>query len=188
VSSLNVTESCLTAEERARLVQLLNETRTGLLALIEPLTEAQWTAKSETDGWSVQQIAEHLVMGEVGMLRKIAEAMSLPPNSEWEDQSSRKAKFLDLVLPDRRRKAAAPPMLHPHRNWTREETIARYKAGREKTLQFVAQADGPVKSHCADHPFPIFNSLSVYHWLLYIPLHNERHNQQIAEVLKDLPR
>ena len=32
------------------------------------------------------------------------------------------------------------------------------------------------------HPFPIFKVLNAYQWLLYIPLHNLRHDQQIAEV------
>jgi hypothetical protein len=30
--------------------------------------------------------------------------------------------------------------------------------------------------------------LNAYHWLLYIPLHNARHNQQIAEALKEIGR
>lgn len=78
----------------------------------------------------------------------------------------------------------APAGLEPARNWTREETIARYKAGRARTLKFAEEVDRSLKEHCAEHPFPVFNTLNAYHWLLYIPLHNVRHNQQIAEVLK----
>lgn len=33
---------------------------------------------------------------------------------------------------------------------------------------------------------PVFNMLNAYQWLLYIPLHNVRHNRQIAEALKEL--
>ena len=39
-----------------------------------------------------------------------------------------------------------------------------------------------MNSHTADHIFPVFNTLSAYQWLVYIPLHNFRHNQQIEEV------
>jgi hypothetical protein len=40
----------------------------------------------------------------------------------------------------------------------------------------------PLKEHTVDHPFPIFGTLNAYQWLIYIPLHNMRHDQQIAEV------
>jgi hypothetical protein len=39
-----------------------------------------------------------------------------------------------------------------------------------------------LKEHTADHPFAVFGTLNAYQWLIYIPLHNIRHNQQIAEV------
>src|ERR1039458_5381379 len=73
----------------------------------------------------------------------------------------------------------------PHRPWAREETIARYKEGRARTLKFIEEVDRPMKAHSAEHPFPVFNMLNAYQWLLYIPLHNARHNQQIAEALTE---
>jgi hypothetical protein len=29
----------------------------------------------------------------------------------------------------------------------------------------------------------VFNTLNAYQWLIYIPLHNFRHNRQIEEVM-----
>jgi len=40
----------------------------------------------------------------------------------------------------------------------------------------------PLKEHTVDHPFPVFGTLNAYQWLIYVPLHNMRHDQQIAEV------
>ena len=120
------------------------------------------------------------------MLDKIAEALAQPPDPDWEAQDARKTKFLGRVLPNRSQKATAPAGLAPHRDWTREEGIARYKEVRARTLRFAQEVDQPLKEHSANHPFPVFNMLNAYHWLLYIPLHNVRHNQQIAEALKDL--
>ena len=179
-------EGCLTAEERAHVVQLLHDSQTEFLELTSSLSDAQWIAQPAAERWSVEQIAEHLVLGEAAMLGKIAEALAHPPDPDWEAEDARKSKFVERVLPDRSRKATAPPRLHPHHGWTREETIARYREGRAKTLQFVAELDQPLKRHLAEHPFPIFNMLNAYHWLLYIPLHNARHNQQIAEAVKDI--
>lgn len=185
---MNTLAAYLTEAERAHALQLLHDSETAFLELTSGLTDAQWSAQPAPDRWSVQQTAEHLVLGEAIMLAKIDQALAAPPNAEWEAQDARKTKFLDRVLPDRSRKATAPASLHPHSHWTREETIARYREGRAKTVAFAAGMDRPMKSYLAEHPFPVFNMLNAYHWLLYIPLHNVRHNQQIAEALQDIGR
>jgi hypothetical protein len=178
----------ITHEERAHAIRLLHDSENELLELTSGLTDAQWTWQAAPDRWSVQQIAEHLVLGETVMLAKVAEALAAPLNPDWEEQDARKTRFLGRVLPDRSHKATAPAPLQPHHHWTREETIARYQEGRARTLQFVEEVDRPMKAQSAEHPFPVFNMLNAYHWLLYIPLHNARHNQQIAEALKEIVR
>jgi hypothetical protein len=50
------------------------------------------------------------------------------------------------------------------------------------TIKFVQDTQLPLKEHNSEHPFPVFKTLNAYQWLLYIPLHNLRHDQQIAEV------
>jgi hypothetical protein len=44
----------------------------------------------------------------------------------------------------------------------------------------VRETQRPLKAHTAPNPF--FGDLNAHQWLLYIPLHHLRHNQQIAEV------
>jgi hypothetical protein len=179
-------EPRVTGEERAHVIRLLHDSGNEFLELISGLTDAQWTARAAAGGWSVQQTAEHIVLGEKAMLAKIEEALANPPDPEWEEQDARKTRFIGRALPDRSHKAIAPAGLEPHRLWTREETIARYKRGRARTLQFAQEVDQPLKDHLAQHPMPVFNMLNAYQWLLYIPLHNVRHNRQIAEALKEL--
>ena len=70
----------------------------------------------------------------------------------------------------------------PKGKFTRAQIMSRYGADRARTLEFVHKTEFPLNEHTAEHPFPIFNTLSAYQWLIYIPLHNLRHNQQIAEV------
>jgi len=176
----------LTNEERDHVTRLLHESQKEFLELISGLNDAQWNSQATPGCWSVQQTAEHLVLGESAMLAKIAEAMAGPPNPDWEEQDARKTNFLSRVLPNRGHKATAPVPLVPRHHWTIEETMARYKKGRARTLKFLEEVDRPMKDHLAEHPFPVFNMLNAYHWLLYIPLHNVRHNRQIAEALKEI--
>jgi uncharacterized damage-inducible protein DinB len=89
----------LTQEERAHVIRLLRESADEFLELISNLTDAQRTRETAPGGWSAQQIAEHLVLGEKAMLGKIKEALASPASLEWEEQDARKTRFLGLVGP-----------------------------------------------------------------------------------------
>ena len=65
---------------------------------------------------------------------------------------------------------------------SRADIMTLLKDGRAKSLKFIETTDLPLKAHTLDHPFPVFGTLNAYQWLIYIPLHNMRHDQQIAEV------
>jgi len=108
--------------------------------------------------------------------------MANPTNPDWEAKTAGKTEFIERVMPDRSHKAQAPEPLQPHDKWTQEEAIARYKEVRARTLKFINDTDAPLESHTSNHPAPVFGTLNAYQWLIYIPLHNMRHNQQIAEV------
>jgi uncharacterized damage-inducible protein DinB len=182
---MNTPDPGLTDDERAHVIRLLHDSENRFLELISGLTDSQWSLPSAPGRWSVQQTAEHLVLGETAMLALIDRALASPPNPEWVEQDARKTAFIRRVVPDRSHRAIAPAALEPGRQWTREETVTRYKKGRARTLQFAEEVDQPMKSQASEHPFPVFNLLNAYHWLLYIPLHNARHNQQIAEALSE---
>jgi DinB superfamily len=177
-------EPRLTSEERAEIIHLLHGSATEFLEFVTGLSDFQWSCAAGPERWSVQQIAEHIVLGEEIMLTKIVEALANPVSEDWEEQDARKTRFLNRVLPDRSLKAIAPAPLEPRHGWTRPEAISRFKDGRARTLQFVEELDQPLKDHTAEHPFAVFGKLNAYHWLLYIPLHNLRHNQQIAEAIR----
>jgi hypothetical protein len=70
----------------------------------------------------------------------------------------------------------------PQSKISHDEVLQRYKEVRAREIKFAEETEVALKEHTADHPFPIFGTLNAYQWLIYIPLHNIRHNQQIAEV------
>ncbi|HUO27868.1 MAG TPA: DinB family protein [Bryobacteraceae bacterium] len=185
---MTTADAGITAEERARLIDLLRDSEAEFLRLMADLTEAQWTALPALDRWSVQQIAEHIVVGEKAVFTMAMQALAAAPETEWEQANLRKTQFIEQVLPNRRLKAAAPDLLLPRRGWTCAETVAHFRQLRAATVKFVAEIDRPLKDRTAPHPFPVFGALNALQWLLYIPLHNMRHNQQIAETLRDLTR
>jgi hypothetical protein len=86
------------------------------------------------------------------------------------------------VLAGRKGRAQAPESIVPTGKLSREELIKKFKDARAKTLKFTEETKVALKAQTLDHPFPVFGTLNAYQWLIYIPLHNIRHNKQIEEV------
>ena len=180
--SLHAADPALTPAERAHALQLLEDSQQEFLALVDGLNDAQWTFKPGPDRWSVGETAEHIVLAEALLFGSVQRAVDAPPNPDWETKTRGKTEFIEKVMVDRTHKAIAPEAIQPHAKMSREEVIQRYKDQRARAIQFAEETQVPLKEHTVDHPFPVFGTLNAYQWLIYVPLHNMRHDQQIAEV------
>jgi hypothetical protein len=180
--TLNASDASITPAERAHAIQLLQDSQKEFLGLVEGLTEAQWNYKPAPDRWSVGETAEHIVLADAGLYGFLEKALASPPNPDWDAKTHGKTEFVEKVMVDRTHKAQAPEPIQPHGKMSQEEVIQRYKETRAREIKLAEETDVALKEHTADHPFPVFGTLNAYQWLIYIPLHNLRHNQQIAEV------
>jgi hypothetical protein len=172
----------LTAEERKKLVSLLEDSRDQLYKSIDGLSPAQWTFQSSPERWSVGKVVEHIMKSETLLFKKAEEALNSPPNPDWEKKTSGKTELLERVMPTRQGKAQAPFEIQPDGKMSREDVLKEFDALRAKSLAFAKQVDKPLKEYTSEHPFQFFNTLNAYQWLLYIPWHNQRHIKQIEEV------
>jgi uncharacterized damage-inducible protein DinB len=175
----------MSAEERAKVIKYMVDSQKELLASIEGLSEAQWKFKPAPEKWSVGEVAEHILLAEGLLFSAVERALAAKPNPDWEAKTKGKTQFLERALVNRTTKAQAPEAIVPTGKLSRDEVIAKFNEARAKTLKFASTTDLPLKEHTVEHPFPVFNTLNAYQWLIYIPLHNLRHNQQIAEVKAD---
>jgi hypothetical protein len=144
------------------------------------LSDAQWNFRASPERWSVAQVAEHIMLAEDGISAVVQRTMAAPADPEAEAKTARKAALLERVLLDRSGKAKAPEQLQPQSKLTREQIVQQFQASRAKTIEFAKTTDLDLKSHTSPNPF--FGPLNAYDWLIYIPLHQLRHDQQIAEV------
>ena len=185
ISKLEFAQSAnakLTAEERAKAIQYMTESRDKFLAEISNVSEAQWKWKAAPDKWSVGEVAEHIYLAEGRLFGAMQGALATPPNPDWEAKTKGKNEFLEKVLAGRQGRAQAPEAIVPSGKLSRDEVVAKFKEARAKTLAFAETTQLPLKEHTLDHPMPVFGTLNAYQWLIYAPLHNIRHNLQIAEV------
>ncbi len=170
----------LSESERVKALQLLDDSQKEFLSSIDGLTDAQWKFKAAPEKWSIAQTAEHIMLSESLIFSAVTGSLQVPADSDWEAKTGDKAAKLEKTLLDRSGKAKAPEALQPQSNLTREEIVSRYKEARAKTREFAKTTDVALKEHLVPNPF--FGPLNGYEWLIYVPLHNMRHNLQIAEV------
>jgi hypothetical protein len=172
----------MSAEEKAKVIKLLVDSQKATLDAIESLSDEQLKFKTAPEKWSIAEVAEHIMMAEGLLFSAVERALANQPNPEWETKTKGKTEFLEKIMVNRQGKAQAPESIVPTGKLSRAELIAKLKESRAKTMKFAEETQLPLKAHTLDHPFPIFGTLNGYQWLIYIPLHNIRHNLQIAEV------
>jgi hypothetical protein len=181
VFNLLAAKASMTAEERAHVVQLLKDSENEYLFSIEDVNEAQWNWKPAPDRWSVGQTAEHIMQSEVILFRLIHHAIESPANPDWGTKTAGKTELIERVMPDRSQKATAPETTKPQ-GLSKEVVVRRFKEVRAQIIRFAEETQIALKEHTAEHLFPAFATLNTYQWLLMVPLHNRRHDHQIAEI------
>mgnify|MGYP002223861719 CR=1 FL=1 len=184
--ALAQTDPKMTMEERAKLIQWLNESQAETLAAVEKLSDAQWNWKAAPEKWSVAECVEHIMLAESTLMAQAEKALAAPPNPDWAEKTKGKAEFIERVMVKRQGKAQAPEAIVPMGKIARAELMKKLREARARTLKFAETTQLPLKAHTSEHPFPVFGTLNAYQWVIYIPLHNIRHNQQIAEVKANL--
>ena len=177
----------MTRAERAELIELLNKSEKEFLQAVEGLTEQQWAFKPAPERWSVAEVAEHIVLAEALLFETATKSLTGPSDANWEATLA-KTDRLRMALPNRSTKVDAPVAIRPQHGLTRPQLMARFKEQRARALAYAQETEAPLKAHTAANPF--FGPLNAHQWLIYIPLHHLRHNQQIAEVKTspDYPR
>ena len=172
----------MTAEERTKVLNWLEESRKEFLAAIDGLSEEQWKWKPPPERWSVGETAEHVVLAEAGLFGNVQKAIASPANPAWEEKTKGKTEFIERVMAPRLGKAQAPEPLVPKGEMTPAQVKQRFEKQRAEIVKFATGTEVALKEHTADHPFPAFGTLNAYQWLIYGPLHTMRHDKQIAEV------
>jgi DinB family protein len=177
----------MTRPERAELIDLLNKSNREFLEAVETVTDRQWSFRPGPDRWSIAEVAEHIVLSEAALFDNATKNVNGSADEKW-DATLGKTDLLRRALPNRSTKVTAPEEIQPKRGMTRAQLMAHFKAQRARTLAYAQETEAPLKAHTVANPF--FGPLNGHQWLLYIPLHNLRHNLQIAEVktASDYPR
>ena len=177
-----MTDPYLSDDERVRVVRLLQQTRDDFLAAVESVTDAQWDFRPGPDRWSIGLIAEHLGLVERRLFGQVERALEGDADPGWRSTTAGKNELIETMLADRGTPWDAPEQVVPTGTAGRREAIRIYRERRARSLAFAETTADPLNAHTLDHHRPVFGTLNAYQWLVYIPLHNQRHIQQIEEI------
>lgn len=173
----------LTKAERERAIDLLEKSREDLLRAVESLTDEQWNFRPTEGIWSAGDVVQHLARAEKGMFIAVQRAAAAAPDPDWAGKTDGKLEQLERHVLNREAKIQAPERILPTPDLSRAEVMDRYSGGRDKSLGFIRSSTLPLKAHLFETPFPFLGTLNAYQWLVYIALHNLRHNEQVNELL-----
>ena len=179
---LYAADAHMTTEERAQVLKWLDESHQEFLTAINGVSEEQWKWKPAPERWSVGETAEHIVLAEAMLFENVMKAVAAPQNPAWEEKTKGKTELIVRVMAPRLGKAQAPEPIVPRNGMTLAQVKERFEKQRAEIVEFASDTRIALKEHTAEHPFPVFGTLNAYQWLIYVPLHTERHDKQIAEV------
>jgi uncharacterized damage-inducible protein DinB len=170
--------------EREMLVSILTESRDATVAAAESLSGAQWTFRPCEKCWTIGENVEHLITVERNIFGLVKKTLSRSPSVTWHASTAGKEELLRNMLLDRTQKREAPEAVQPTGRLDRAEALRVYQECRNELLDFAATTTEPIKAHTEDHRRPAVGTLNAYQWILFIALHNQRHLDQITEVLR----
>ncbi|MBC5638103.1 DinB family protein [Ornithinibacillus sp. BX22] len=153
------------------------ETRGALLRLIEGLSFEQFNATPNEEKWSVAQVCHHLALFELATIKAVKYGLR-------EDNSTKSdPKDIKLIL-DRSKKAHAPKVVEPGGGpFELQEMVDMLRNTRKKLHETMDSLEDCTVLNEKSVVHPRFGLLSLHQWVETVPLHEQRHIEQIKEIM-----
>lgn len=151
-----------------------------MVKVVRQTTPAEWVCPGKFGGWSPSEIVEHILLVDAEILDAVSRHLKDDPSPDWERLTGNKEAALKRYLPNMGR-AQANAETSTFRGCRQEDV----KDSLERNYCVISElfemhSDTPLKAIVWHHPG--MGPLSAYLWLLYIPLHAERHLNQLLRI------
>jgi uncharacterized damage-inducible protein DinB len=154
----------------------LDETRKNLVQEIASLREDEFNGKPDKEMWSIAQVCHHLVLVEKATAKVINWGIKEPLSTNIERRK------VDLIL-DRTKKIKAPKVVEPDEQpFAVQQMIDLLNDSRTKLRTVLRSIEDKsiLEEKSVNHP--AFGELPLDQWVDLIPLHEQRHIEQIKEI------
>jgi hypothetical protein len=170
--------------ELKNLIDLLYRTEKDFLGALEGVSAQQCAFRTATGRWTIEEIAEHIVLVEelLQELLTSAAVSTEEPNRGFDEKIHRHA-------PSRARVVEAPERVRPRGRFANmAESAANFRQIRCKTHQIVQETSTKLRQSRVNHP--VAGVIDSYQCLLLLAYHPQRHIGQLDEIKAhaDYPR
>jgi hypothetical protein len=165
----------------------LDTVRDELTGRIGGLGEAEISLRNNGEGWSPQELAEHLSMVEksvTGVVERLlakSEELNIPARADGKIEPP--VKFPSAVRDPEMFKVEAPERIRPLGSVPVEESLNNLKRSREHITGLRPRME-LVDLSQAKFPHPAMGEIDLHQWLLFIAEHEARHLAQLENILK----
>ena len=158
--------------------------RDRLVGVLSGVKPDEATARPEGEGWSIQQIVEHLTMVEFGTVRICTKLLN---EAKKQGKLSKGRVELSAVFAERTAQVAtqrleAPDRVHPTGNVSISGAFERMGANKKLFEDMRPDLERyDLSAHKFPHPY--FGDITAAEWLVILGGHELRHTKQIEKLL-----
>ncbi|WP_026906717.1 DinB family protein [Paucisalibacillus globulus] len=153
------------------------ETREELVELVRGLSDEAFNAKPSEDRWSIGQIYHHLALVELATVKAV----------QWgvkEDKDTKTEQKNISPMLNRKKKFPAPKVVEPGGGpFEVKEIVEMLNNSRKKLLATVNSLEDSSSLYEKSVVHPAFGLLPLNQWVEAVPLHEQRHMEQIKEIM-----
>ncbi|HTX37823.1 MAG TPA: DinB family protein [Bryobacteraceae bacterium] len=168
----------------------IDQTRNGLIAAVQGLSEVQWTFQPAPECWSIAQILEHIVVTQEVVLDSLLPRLAGAPPAPANHNPDVVDALIVTRFAERSRKFQGPKAVLPAGRWTPAECLSRLDANCVRLHQYLEATPG-LREHAVES-LPLkaisdgaYQFMDGYQWMLAMAAHTQRHTLQILEVKAD---
>lgn len=162
-------------------LQILKENSDSLEQILLACTQEQLEFR-KGNSWNILEIAEHILKTERLVFSLLLK--SVESNSDREEILGFD-KLNKLIVQFRARKVQAPDILKPEGEFT---TVTEFlkSFNEQRALLKSALQNESIKIDNRIHKHPYLGEMTLRDWLYFIPLHAQRHQNQMKDLLIEI--
>ena len=166
--------------ELQEIKQKLKETRDELFGILTGLSGDQLNQQKDLNSWSISQVCQHLFKTEELYVVAIKRGLKSKEDSFIENKS------VEFLL-DRSQKLEAPDIAKPTDEFLEyEEIIEKLNNSRQKLLELLNTVEDESVLSRRHFIHPVFKEMLLIEWVKSLYLHEQRHINQIHEIIDRL--
>ncbi len=178
--SFDKLNASLNDAERARAIDYLKSTESGLYAAIKGLSEEQLNFKPDEESWSIAECVEHIAISE----QQIFGLVDMSLKTEADPSKRGEVKMTDEqifgFIVDRSSKVKTRPEFEPDNKYgSHKGALKEYKKLRKEHIDYVKKTNDDLRNHYFEFPFGMTDAYQV---IVFMAGHNKRHVLQIEEI------